>query len=110
MEKFFDAAVNWGTGKVYFFKDDQFFQYDIAAGKADFRCPRSIDYWRLPFERIDAALNWGQGKVYFFSGGNFISYDIAADEPDPGPPQPGLTVRQSGRCHQLGAGSSLFFQ
>src|SRR5262249_4836941 len=40
--KSIDAAVNWGNGKVYFFKGDQYLRYDIASDKADDGFPRRI--------------------------------------------------------------------
>jgi hypothetical protein len=47
-----DAAVNWGNGKVYFFKEDQYVRYDIAADRMDNGYPRSIaQHW----SGLDAA-------------------------------------------------------
>ncbi|MFE4422055.1 hemopexin repeat-containing protein [Streptomyces sp. NPDC056817] len=41
-----DAAVNWGNGKVYFFKGSQYLRYDVADDKVDAGFPLSIaDQW-----------------------------------------------------------------
>jgi hypothetical protein len=37
-----NAAVNWGNGKVYFFKGNQYLRYDIAADRIDDGFPRPI--------------------------------------------------------------------
>jgi hypothetical protein len=87
-----DAAVNWGTGKVYFFKGDQYVSYDVAADRVDPGYPLSIaEFW--PGMRdagfaanLDAALNWGNGNVYFFKGSEYVRYNVADDKVDPGYP------------------------
>jgi len=38
-----DAVVNWGNGKAYFFKGNQYIRYDIAADKADAGYPLPIN-------------------------------------------------------------------
>ena len=38
-----DAAINWGNGKVYFFKGNQYMRYDIASNKFDPGYPRRIE-------------------------------------------------------------------
>lgn len=37
-----NAAVNWGDGKAYFFKDDKYLRYDLAADKIDDGYPSAI--------------------------------------------------------------------
>ncbi|MBP0590241.1 hypothetical protein J8I87_11055 [Paraburkholderia sp. LEh10] len=87
-----DAAVNWGNGKLYFFKANQYVRYDLAQDKVDDGYPVSIaDGWpgfdAAGFgSAIDTALNWGNGKVYFFRGAQYLRYDIASDSIDPGSP------------------------
>jgi matrix metalloproteinase-14 (membrane-inserted) len=86
-----DAAVNWGNGKAYFFKGNQYVRYDINADRVDPGYPKYINNqnWPgLPWSNgIDAAVNWGNGKVYFFKGYQYIRYDILADRADPGYPK-----------------------
>src|SRR5262249_12585972 len=41
-----DVAVNWGNGKVFFFKGDKYARYDIATGKVEQGYPLPIaDEW-----------------------------------------------------------------
>ncbi|HLP48091.1 MAG TPA: hemopexin repeat-containing protein [Candidatus Deferrimicrobium sp.] len=85
-----DAAVNWGNGKAYFFKGNQYVRYDINADRVDAGYPKAInnETWPgLPWREIDAAVNWGNGKAYFFKGSQYIRYDINADRVDPGYPK-----------------------
>jgi hypothetical protein len=88
----FDAVVNWGNGKAYFFKGKEYIRYDMSADRADAGYPKPISEQTWPgmiwTEGIDAAVNWGNGKVYFFKGGQYIRYDIADDRADSGFPQP----------------------
>jgi len=97
-----DAAVNWGNGKVYFFKGGQYVRYDIGEDRVDAGYPKFInnETWPgLPWTNgIDAAVNWGNGKVYFFKGNQYVRYDIKEDRADKGYPKtitnenwPGLT-------------------
>lgn len=37
-----DAAIYWGNGKVYFFKDDQHIRYDLITRCADPGYPKHI--------------------------------------------------------------------
>jgi hypothetical protein len=89
-----DAAVNWGNGKVYFFRGRDYVRYDIAADRVDEGYPQPIaGHWpgldRGEFDQgIDAAINWGNGKAYFFRGRNYVRYDMAADRVDGGYPMP----------------------
>ncbi|MFF5206606.1 hemopexin repeat-containing protein [Streptosporangium sp. NPDC000396] len=89
-----DAAVNWGNGKVYFFKGPDYLRYDIADDKVEPGYPLPVaDHWPGFQEagfgaNIDAAVNWGNGKVYFFKGPDYLRYDIADDKVEPGYPLP----------------------
>jgi N-acetyl-anhydromuramyl-L-alanine amidase AmpD len=80
------AAVNWGNGKVYFFKDGDYVRYDIASDAVDVGPTAIASGWpALPAafqSNLDAAVNWGNGKVYFFKGTDYVRYDIAQDRPD----------------------------
>jgi hypothetical protein len=59
-----DAAVNWGNGKVYFFRGNQYLRYDIAADRVDSGYPLLIaDQWPGFKEagfasNVDAAVDW----------------------------------------------------
>jgi hypothetical protein len=89
---FLDAAVEWGNGKVFLFKGNQYIRYDIVADKADAGYPKPIkNYWpglEAFADGVDAAVNWGNGKVFLFKGNQYIRYDIAADKADAGYPKP----------------------
>jgi hypothetical protein len=88
-----DAAVNWGNGKVYFFKGPNYLRYDVAGDMVDPGYPLPINSgawgnWPASFNSdIDAAINWGNGKVYFFKGPHYLRYDVATDRVDPGYPR-----------------------
>ena len=84
-----DAAVNWGNGKVYFFKGGEYIRYNIKADVSDagYPSPISGNWPGLWTDNIDAIVNWGNGKVYFFSGSEYCRYDIERDSVDPGYPR-----------------------
>ncbi|MER6115583.1 hemopexin repeat-containing protein [Streptomyces sp. NPDC001743] len=87
-----DSAVNWGNGKVFFFKGPNYLRYDIATDRTDPGYPLTIaGNWPGLSEAgfasgVDSAVNWGNGKVFFFKGPNYLRYDIATDRTDPGYP------------------------
>lgn len=77
-----DAAVNWGDGFAYFFKDDSYVRYHLVANEA-FGPYKIADTWEgLPaagFDRdLDACLPWYDGKAYFFQGDRYLAYDMLA--------------------------------
>ncbi len=82
-----DTVVNWGNGKLFFFKGEHYLRYDIASDKVDSH-PRTIaDGWpalsQADFDRdIDLALTWPNGKAYFFKGSRYVRYDISSDTVD----------------------------
>ncbi|MCX7635727.1 MAG: hemopexin repeat-containing protein [Syntrophales bacterium] len=86
-----DAAVNWGNGKIYFFKGGEYIRYDIQKNRADHGYPKPINPHTWPgliwTDGIDDVVNWGNGKVYFFRGNEYIRYDIVEDRADPGYPK-----------------------
>ncbi len=81
-----DAVVNWGNGKVYFFKGGQYIRYDIESDRADSGFPKPINQKNFQgliwTDGFDDAVNWGNGKVYFFRGNEYIRYDIVNDKAD----------------------------
>jgi len=85
------CVVNWGNGKVYFFKGSQYIRWDIKAERADPGYPKGINSETCPgliwTDGIDAIVNYGNGKAYFFKGSQYIRWDIKADRPDPGYPK-----------------------
>jgi matrix metalloproteinase-14 (membrane-inserted) len=84
--------VNWGNGKAYFFKGNQYIRYDIQHDRVDLGYPKPINAQTWPgmiwTDGIDDAVMWNNNKVFFFKGNQFIRYDIAADRADPGYPKP----------------------
>jgi hypothetical protein len=90
----FDAAIKWPNGKLYFFRDDSYLAYDIAADAVDSGYPRTIaaDWPGMSnagfAAGIHAALPWWNGKAYFFKGDQYVRYDISADTVDAGYPKP----------------------
>jgi len=86
-----DGAVNWGNGKIFFFKGPEYIRYSISKGRADFGYPKLIGERNWPgmiwTDGIDDVVNWGNGKAYFFKGNEYIRYDIQDDRADPGYPK-----------------------
>lgn len=62
-----DAAVNWGNGKVYFFKGDEYIRFDVDDDSADSDYPRAIkDGWSGLFSSDISDDTWNSS-----SGGLF---------------------------------------
>lgn len=85
-----DAAVDWGNGKAYFFRDAEYLRYDIAADRVDPGYPAPIvgnwRGWPPGWTSVDAVVKTNSSKAYFFYGAQYVRYDIAADQVDPGYP------------------------
>jgi len=75
-----DAAINWGNGKVYFFRGSQVMRYSIAADAVDV-APKAISAvfsnWPATWTTVDAAVRWNNGKAYLFRGSEYIRANLA---------------------------------
>ncbi|CAL9628931.1 hemopexin repeat-containing protein [Streptomyces sp. NPDC095602] len=79
-----DAAVNWGTGKLYMFKGDSYLRYDVTADRVDPQYPRKISpAWPGVFtSNLDAAIYPGGRFAYFFRGDTYQRFDVDQDQVD----------------------------
>ncbi len=79
-----DAAVNWGHGKIYFFRGTEYLRYDITLDRMDDDYPKPIEgNWNGIWpDDLDAVLYQGGAKAYFFKGDEFRRYDLALDNVD----------------------------
>lgn len=73
-----DAAVEWNTGKMYFFKGDQYIRHTFNKGM-DSGYPKKIkgNWKKFPTDYtkgVDAAIYWTNGRAYFFKGDRYIRY------------------------------------
>jgi Hemopexin len=88
-----DAAVNWGNGKIYFFKGGQYLRMDWATSTVDPGYPKSIGQaWSglsaIGFDTdLDDVINFGNGKVYLFKGSQYARFDIASNTAETGYPK-----------------------
>jgi hypothetical protein len=97
-----EAAINWGDGRIFFFKGPKYVRYDVdedaGTETVDTKIyPRDIsDGWKdfpASFKTgVDAAVNWGDGTAYFFKQGDYIAYDISSEKIKPGYPLPIATL------------------
>lgn len=67
-----DAAVNWGNGKIFFFKAGEYVRYDMTSDRVDDGYPRPIEgnwpgVWT---DGIDAVFYQGGGQGILFPGGD----------------------------------------
>src|SRR6476469_566481 len=80
--------------KVFFFFNDQYLRYDVAADRVDPGYPLPIaENWPGMAEAgfasdLDAAVNWGNGRAYFFKGSQYLRYDMTDDHVADGYPKP----------------------
>jgi hypothetical protein len=78
-----DAAVNWGNGKIFFFRGSQYIRYDITLDRADPGYPKDITEWNGIWpDNLDAVLYQGGQKAYFFKGDEYRRYDVNSDSVD----------------------------
>src|SRR5438309_1765370 len=60
-----ESAINWGNGKAYFFRDDQYLRYDMFTDRVDSGYPLPIAGNWPGFKEagfvsdVHAAVNWG---------------------------------------------------
>lgn len=85
-----DAAVAWNTGKVYFFKGNQYVRYDTNKHQVDPGYPKAIqgNWGDFTWTNIDAAINWNDEKTYFFRDNQYVRYDMQTGRVDAGYPKP----------------------
>jgi hypothetical protein len=113
-----DAAVTWKNGKIYFFKGDNYIQYDIAADRADSGYPKNtvLNWSGLWPDGMNAAINVDNSKAYFFKGTHYIRYDMATNRADPGFPRaiaadfPGVWEDGVDAAVYIGSGKVYFFK
>jgi Hemopexin len=81
-----DAGVNWGTGKLYFFRANEYLRYDMPTDRVDPDYPKPIaNNWPGLFtDRIDAALYPGGRFAYFFRSDQYQRFDVDANRVDAG--------------------------
>lgn len=93
-----DAAVNWGNGKAYFFRDGEYCRYDITSDRVDPDYPKPIagNWDGIWDDRVDAVLYQGGTKAYFFRDDICRSYELAtgAVGPDVAVALPGVVSNQ----------------
>jgi Hemopexin len=79
-----DAAVNWGNGKVYFFRGSEYLRYDITFDRVDSEYPKSIaGSWNGVWDAdLDGVMYQGVTKAYFFKGNDYRRYDLDSDRVD----------------------------
>ncbi|TXR58946.1 hypothetical protein DN395_26000 [Bacillus sp. AR18-7] len=79
-----DAAVNWGNGKIYFFRGSEYLRYDISLERVDPGYPISINSaWSGIWpDKIDAVLYQGGEKAYFFKDNEYRRFDLATNNVD----------------------------
>lgn len=82
-----DAALDFGNGKIFFFKGSQYIRFDIAADKVDQAAKSiSVGWPGLYTSGIEYALNYG-AKAYIFKGKQYQRIDVASNGTvDPGYP------------------------
>lgn len=92
-----DAAVNWGNGKAYFFRGDQYVRYDMsdAVDSVEAGYPKPIaGNWggvgvgSTFASGIGDIVNYGNGKVYWFKGDQYARFDLGSKGMDADYPKP----------------------
>jgi hypothetical protein len=87
-----DAALTDASGRIYFFKDDQFVRFsDVSAGMdAGYPQPIASVWVGLPptWRGIDAAVMTANGDTYFFKDGEYVRFASGSTTVDQGYPRP----------------------
>ena len=80
-----DAAFVWsGNGKIYFFKDEQYWKFDPSRKPAvQSVYPRNLTRWDLP-SNIDGAVQWSDNQTYFFKGSQYYKFNDQQFAVEPG--------------------------
>ncbi|MFC3886125.1 hemopexin repeat-containing protein [Bacillus songklensis] len=91
---YIDAAVNWGNGKIYFFRDSEYMRYDISLDRVDPNYPKPISsawpgIWP---DKLDAVLYQGGEKAYFFKGNEYRRFNLVINNVDQSGPIDSLTL------------------
>ncbi|OFX22287.1 MAG: hypothetical protein A2033_07385 [Bacteroidetes bacterium GWA2_31_9] len=79
-----EAVINWGNGKLYFFKGSEYIRFDTNTNKADTGYPKTMagNWGSSWFDNgVDCAINWGNGYAYFFKNGEYMKYNVSEDKP-----------------------------
>ena len=85
-----DAAFLWGENKkLYFFKGEDYWEYDSKTGMMNENYPKKINqFWGEIPRDIDAVFTWGfNNKTYFFKGSLCWQFDAKRQEIAPGFPR-----------------------
>lgn len=79
-----DAAMNWGNGKCYLFRANEYVRWDMTLNRVDPGYPRAIDpAWSGVWpDRVDAAVYQGGPYAYFFRDEEWRRFNLAADTVD----------------------------
>lgn len=73
-----DAALDFGNGKIYFFKGSQYIRFDIATDQVDQAAKSIAAGWPgLYSSGIEYALNYG-AKAYVFKDKQYQRIDVAS--------------------------------
>jgi hypothetical protein len=110
-----DAAIFSGVGgdplrnKVYLFKGNQYWRWDVSKDTLDDGYPKPISAgWKGLPNDLDAAIFGGfsdsnrNQKLYFFKGNQYWRWDIISDTLDEGYPKP-ISVGWKGLPNDLDA-------